>query len=160
MQTEIVKVENPESYNLIFGQSHFIKTVEDLHEMLVSAVSAILFGLAFVEASGERLVRSSGTDSDMIKLAEDNAFKVGCGHTFFVFLKNAFPINVLNSIKNLPEVVGIFAATANPLQVVVAESGEGRGVLGVIDGGKPTGIEKVADITKRKEFLRKIGYKL
>lgn len=157
---ELVSIENPDSKNLIFGQSHFIKTVEDLHEVLVSSVPGIKFGLAFCEASGPRMIRTSGTDSAMIDLAARNAKTVGCGHTFFIFLDNAFPINVLNAVKHVPEVVGIFCATANPLEIVVAASKQGRGVMGVIDGGSPKGIEEPVDQSARKDFLRKIGYKL
>lgn len=160
MITELVKVSNPDGKNLIFGQSHFIKTVEDLHEALVNAVPDIKFGLAFCEASGPRLIRTSGTDDAMIKLAVQNAKAVGCGHMFFIFLGNAFPINVLNSIKMVPEVVRIFAATANPLEIIVARTKQGGGVLGVIDGGAPNGVEKDKDISYRKELLRKFGYKL
>lgn len=160
MQTKIIQVKNPDAKNLIFGQSHFIKTVEDLHEALTGAVPEIKFGLAFCEASGPRLIRSSGSDESMINLAVKNAKKVGCGHTFFIFLENAFPINVLNQVKMVPEVIRIFAATANPLQVIVGETEQGKGVLGVIDGGSPLGIEKAEDVKARKEFLRKIGYKL
>ena len=160
MKTHIVPVHNPEGFNVIFGQSHFIKTVEDMHETLVSSVPEIKFGLAFCEASGERLIRTTGTSDAMTSLATQNAQKVGCGHTFFVFLENAYPINVLNALKMIPEVVHIFAATANPLEVVVAESEQGRGVMGVIDGAKPEGIEDEEDKKKRVKFLRTIGYKL
>ncbi len=159
MKTSVVKVENPDAVNLIFGQSHFIKTVEDIHEMIVSSVPGALFGVAFCEASGVRLVRSSGTDSTMIQLAEKNAQAVGCGHTFFIFLKNAFPINILPTLKTVPEVVRLFAATANSLEVIVAQTSQGRGVLGVVDGEPPTGIENEDEKKERKEFLRKIGYK-
>ena len=160
MQMISVKIKNPDGKNLIFGQSHFIKTVEDLHEALVSAVPGIKFGLAFAEASGPRLIRTSGTDDAMVALAAENAQAVSCGHTFFIFLDNAFPINVLNAVKMVPEVVRIFAATANPLEVIVARTKQGGGVLGVIDGGSPTAIEKAPDIVFRKELLRKFGYKL
>jgi uncharacterized protein len=160
MNTTVVNIHNPNFVNCIFGQSHFIKTVEDLHEALISSVPNIQFGLAFCEASGERLIRTSGTNPDLIKLASENAEIIGCGHTFIIFLGNAFPINVLGAIKAVPEVVTVFCATANPLQVVVAETDQGRGVMGVIDGEKPLGIEDEAGIFKRKEFIRKIGYKL
>ncbi len=160
MKQEIIVIKNPDAKNLIFGQSHFIKTVEDLHEALVNTVPGIKFGLAFCEASGPRLIRTSGTDEAMVTLAATNAKTVGCGHTFFIFLDNAFPINVLNAVKMVPEVVRIFAATANPLEVIVARTKQGGGVLGVVDGGPPTGIEKPADVTYRKELLRKFGYKL
>ncbi|OGG30709.1 hypothetical protein A2973_05405 [Candidatus Gottesmanbacteria bacterium RIFCSPLOWO2_01_FULL_49_10] len=160
MKTEIVKIVNPDAKNLIFGQSHFIKTVEDLHEALVGAVPGIKFGLAFCEASGPRFIRTSGTDEAMVKLAAQNAKAVGCGHAFFIFLENAFPINVLNAVKMVPEVVRIFAATANPLEVMVGRTKQGGGVLGVVDGGSPTGVEKEKDVADRKELLRKFGYKL
>ena len=154
-----VKIEKPEDVNLIFGQSHFIKTVEDLHETLVTAVPGIEFGLAFCEASGPALVRSSGTSEEMQKLAVDNAMAISAGHTFLVFLANAFPINVLNAVKMVPEVCRIFCATANPVEVILAETEQGRGVLGVIDGMKPAGIETDQDVTDRTAFLRTIGYK-
>lgn len=160
MITDVVKITNPKNLNLIFGQSHFIKTVEDLHEALVGAVPGIKFGLAFCEASGPRLIRTSGTDEAMTKLAVANAKLVGCGHIFFIFLENAFPINVLNAVKMVPEVVRIFAATANPLEVIVARSKQGGAVLGVVDGGSPLGVEEETDIAYRKELLRKFGYKL
>ncbi len=160
MKTELVKITNPDGKNLIFGQSHFIKTVEDLHEAMVNAVPGIKFGLAFCEASGPRFIRTSGTDDGMVKLAVTNAELVGCGHIFFIFLENAFPINVLNAIKMVPEVVRIFAATANPLEVIVARSKQGGAVLGVVDGGSPLGIETKKDVVYRKDLLRKFGYKL
>lgn len=160
MKQEVVSIKNPDSKNLIFGQSHFIKTVEDLHEALVTAVPSIKFGLAFCEASGPCLIRTSGTDDVMVNLAAQNAKAVACGHTFFIFLENAFPINVLNAVKMVPEVVRIFAATANPLEVIVARTKQGGGVLGVVDGGAPTGVEKESDVAYRKELLRKFGYKL
>lgn len=160
MQIISVKIKNPDGKNLIFGQAHFIKTVEDIHEVLVGAVPGIKFGLAFCEASGPRLIRTSGTDETMVKLAATNAKTVGCGHTFFIFLENAFPINVLNAVKMVPEVVRIFAATANPMEVIVAQTRQGGGVLGVVDGGAPTEIEKESDVTLRSELLRKFGYKL
>lgn len=161
LELKLVKIEKPTEVNLILGQSHFIKTVEDLYEVLVNNVPGIKFGLAFVESSGACKVRSEGNDSEMKKLAEDCAFEIGAGHSFLVFLKNAYPINVLNAVKNIPEVCTIYCASANPVGVVVAEAGDGsRGILGVIDGAKPKGIESDADIDWRKEFLRKIGYKL
>lgn len=160
MKQETISILNPEAKNVIFGQSHFIKTVEDIHEALVNAVPGIKFGLAFCEASGPRLIRTSGTDEAMVKLAATNAKAVGCGHTFFIFLDNAFPINILNAVKMVPEVLRIFAATANPLEVIVARTKQGGGVLGVVDGGSPTGVEKTEDVAYRKDFLRKIGYKL
>jgi adenosine/AMP kinase len=160
VKQELVQVINPDAKNFIFGQSHFIKTIEDLHETLVSSVPGIKFGVAFCEASGPRLIRKTGTSESMMELAVKNAQAVGCGHTFFVFLDNAFPINVVNGIKAVPEVVRIFCATANPLQVLVAESDQGRGVLGVIDGSSPLGVEDKDGEKSRKDFLRTIGYKL
>ncbi|OGL43261.1 MAG: hypothetical protein A2161_09740 [Candidatus Schekmanbacteria bacterium RBG_13_48_7] len=160
MNIDVVHIFNPDNKNFIFGQSHFIKTVEDIHEALVSAVPGIEFGLAFCEASGARLIRTSGTSEEMIALALKNAKSVACGHTFIIFLGNAFPINVLNTIKILPEVAHIFCATANPVDVIIAQTENGRGVLGVVDGGVPKGIEKEKDKNERKKFLRTIGYKL
>jgi adenosine/AMP kinase len=160
MDTSTVKIEKPEGINFILGQSHFIKTVEDIHEALVNAVPGIKFGLAFCEASGLCLVRWSGTDAGMVELARRNALAVGAGHSFIIFLGAGFyPINVLNAIKNVPEVCGIFCATANETEVVVADNGSGRGILGIIEGAKPKGIESEKDIAWRKEFLRTIGYK-
>ena len=160
MELKVVPVENPEELNVILGQTHFIKTVEDLHETLVTAIPGIKFGLAFCEASGPALVRHSGTDEKLTKLAVKNAQAIGAGHTFFIFLEGSFPINVLNAVRAVPEVCHIICATANPVQVVVAETEQGRGILGVIDGVSPKGLETEADIAKRKEFLRTIGYKL
>ena len=160
MKIEIVKIENPDAKNFIFGQTHFIKSVEDIHETLVNTVPGIQFGLTFCEASGPRLIRTSGTHTPMIELAITNAKLVGCGHIFFIFLENAFPINVLNAVKMVPEVVRIYCATANPVEVVVARTRQGGGVLGVIDGGTPTEVEKPTDVKYRKELLRKFGYKL
>lgn len=159
MNTLTVKIDNPDELNLIFGMTHFIKSVEDIHEIMVNTVPGIKFGLAFSEASQERLIRTTGTDPELIKLAEENLLKIGCGHTFLIFLGNAFPINVLNAIKGCPEVCRIFCATANPVEVVIAESELGRGVMGVIDGFTPVGIENEENKKVRKEFLRKIGYK-
>ena len=160
MDLKIVEIEKPETVNFILGQSHFIKTVEDMHEALVSAVPGIKFGLAFCEASGKCLVRVSGTDEKMIELARKNAVALGAGHSFILFLGDGFfPINVLNTVKNLPEVCRIFCATANPTQVIVAETTQGKGILGVIDGSSPLGVEDESGIEWRKSFLRKIGYK-
>ncbi|MEM3555760.1 MAG: adenosine-specific kinase [Candidatus Micrarchaeia archaeon] len=160
MEVKVVRIEKPEECNLILGQSHFIKSVEDIYEALVTAVPNIKFGLAFCESSGDCLVRSAGTDEELRKLAERNALNLSAGHTFIIILgKGFYPINVLNAIKNVPEVCSIFAATANPLEVVIAESEQGRGILGVIDGLKTKGVEKAEDVKRRKEFLRKIGYK-
>ncbi len=155
----VVKVEFPEDLNVVFGMSHFIKTVEDLYETLISASPTLKFGIAFCEASQKRLVRSDGNDRGLIEMAEKAAFDVGCGHSFFVFLRDGFPINVLGRIKAVDEVCRIFCATANPLQVIVAATDQGRGVLGVIDGQAPLGIETDDDKKERVEFLRKIGYK-
>lgn len=161
MELTVVPVEKPEAVNLILGQSHFIKTVEDLHEALVTAVPGIKFGLAFCEASCPALVRATGTDDDLVELAKRNALAVGAGHSFFVFLgEGVFPVNVLNAVKMTPEVCRIFCATANPVEVIVAETEQGRGILGVVDGLKPKGIETEEDVAQRKHFLRMIGYKL
>lgn len=159
MELVSLKIQKPDDINVILGQSHFIKTVEDLHESMVNAVPGVKFGLAFCEASGPCLVRYSGTDSDLIELAKANALDLSVGHCFIVFLRNSYPINVLNSIKNVPEVCTIFCATQNPVEVIIAESEGGRGILGVIDGFKSKGIETEADIEDRKALLRKIGYK-
>ncbi len=156
-----IKIIKPDDVNIILGQSHFIKTVEDIYEALVNNVPGIKFGLAFVESSGACKVRYEGTDPELKKLSADNALEIGAGHSFIIMLKNAFPINVLNAIKNLPEVCSIYCASANPVEVIVAENSEGaRGILGVIDGAKPKGLEDAQDIAWRKELLRKIGYKL
>lgn len=161
MELQVVSIENPNELNLVLGQSHFIKTVEDMHEALVTAVPGIKFGLAFCEASGHALVRASGTDPALVELAKKNAFALSAGHSFIVFLgAGFFPINVLHAIKHVPEVVNIFCATANPVQVVIAETEQGRGILGVIDGAKCKGIEDEAGVTWRKGLLRKFGYKL
>jgi len=159
MKLELVPVAKPEAYNVILGQTHFIKTVEDLYEALVGAVPGIKFGLAFCEASGACLVRADGTDPELQAIAVENAKAIGAGHTFFIVLKDTFPINVLNAVKACPEVCRIFCATANPLQVVVAESEQGRGVLGVIDGSVPKGVEDEAGVAWRKDLLRRFGYK-
>jgi adenosine/AMP kinase len=160
MELKLVTIEKPDEINFILGQSHFIKTVEDLHEALVTAVPGIQFGLAFCESSGPALVRYSGTDAEMIELAKKNALALSAGHSFIIFLRNVYPINVLNAVKMVPEVCRIFCATANPVQVVIAETEQGRGILGVIDGVKTKGIEGDEDIAWRKQLLRKIGYKL
>jgi len=160
LKIKSVAIENPEGLNLILGQSHFIKTVEDIHEALVSTVPGIKFGLAFCESSGPCLVRVTGTDTGLKALATDNALKLSTGHAFIIFLKDAFPVNVLNAVKGVPEVCNIFCATANPLQVIVAEAAGGRGILGVIDGLSSKGVETEADIRERKAMLRKFGYKL
>ena len=160
MELKIVPIENPEELNVILGQTHFIKTVEDLHETLVTAIPGIKFGLAFCEASGPALIRRSGTDEKLTQLAVRNAQAIGAGHSFVVFLDGAFPINVLNAVKCVPEVCHVICATANPVQVIVAQTEQGRGILGVVDGTSPKGVETQADIDKRKEFLRSIGYKM
>ena len=161
MQFDTVVVEKPETAGIIIGQSHFIKTVEDIHEVMVGAVPGIKFGLAFCEASGDRLVRTSGTDDEMIECASRNALAIGAGHVFVLTLAEGFyPINVLNALKAVPEVCHIFCATANPLEVVVAETEQGRGVMGVIDGFSPLGVEDEQGVAWRKGLLRTIGYKL
>jgi uncharacterized protein len=155
-----VKIKKPEAVNFILGQSHFIKTVEDVHETLVNSVPGIKFGIAFCEASGKCLIRWSGTDDTMIELAKQNSLAIGAGHSFIVFLADGFfPVNVLNAIKNVPEVCNIFCATANPTEVLVAATAQGRGIICVVDGSSPHGVEGKEDISWRKEFLRKIGYK-
>ncbi len=160
MELVIVRIEKPDEVNLILGQSHFIKTVEDIHEALVTAVPGIRFGLAFCESSGKALVRWSGTDEAMVDLARKNALHIAAGHSFIIFLAPGFyPINVLNAVKAVPEVCRIFCATANPVEVIIAETEQGRGILGVVDGIHTQGIEGEEDIRWRKEFLRKIGYK-
>ena len=161
MDIKIVNIEKPEPINFILGQAHFIKTVEDLHEALVNSVPGIKFGLAFCEASGQCLVRTSSTDAAMLELATKNALSIGAGHSFIIFLGEGFyPINILNAVKNVPEVAHIFCATANPTQVLVAESEQGRGILGVIDGSSPQGVEDADGKEWRKGFLRMIGYKI
>jgi adenosine/AMP kinase len=160
LELNLVTIDKPAEVNLILGQSHFIKTVEDLYEAVVASVPGIQFGLAFCEASGACLVRVEGTDDEMKALATSIAESLGAGHSFVITLKNAFPVNVLNAVKACPEVCRVFCATANPLQVVVAESPQGRGILGVIDGASPAGVEDATGVTWRKELLRTIGYKL
>jgi adenosine/AMP kinase len=161
MQLVTVKIDKPEPINFVLGQTHFIKSVEDIHEALVGAVPGIRFGLAFCEASGKCLVRWSGTDDSMVELARKNAAALAAGHSFVLFLGEGFyPINVLNTLKMVPEVCRIFCATANPTEVVLAETEQGRGILGVVDGVSPKGIEGADDIAWRKGFLRQIGYKL
>jgi adenosine/AMP kinase len=160
MEIQTVRIEKPEEVNFILGQSHFIKTVEDVHEALVNTVPGIKFGVAFCEASGACLVRFSGTDPASIELAKKNALAIGAGHSFIIFLGEGFyPVNVLKAVQNVAEVCRIFCATANPTEVLVAVSGEGRGILGVVDGSAPKGVEGEAEIAWRKDFLRKIGYK-
>lgn len=160
LEFKSLKIKKPQDVNLILGQSHFIKTVEDLYEVLVNNVPGVKFGLAFVESSGACKVRSEGNDPELKKLAQENALEIGAGHSFLIFLKNAYPINVLNAIKAVPEVCTIYCATANPVEVIIAETDSGRGIMGVVDGSKPKGIESQEDINWRKDLLRKIGYKL
>jgi adenosine/AMP kinase len=159
MDIKIVAIENPDGLNMILGQSHFIKTVEDVYEIMVTTVPMAKFGLAFCEASDKCLVRHAGTDDELLELAKRNAFNLSAGHSFIIFMKDMFPINVLNAIKNVPEVCRIFCATANPVEVIIAETALGRGILGVIDGFKTKEIENEAEVQIRKNFLRQIGYK-
>lgn len=159
MELKLIQLVYPEDVNIILGQSHFIKTVEDLYEAMVNSVPGIKFGLVFCEASGPRLIRKDGTDNDLIELAVENMYALGAGHSFIIIMRGAFPINVLPAIKACREVVNIFCATANPVQVIVAQTDQGRGILGVVDGFSPLGIELDTDITQRKKFLLDIGYK-
>ena len=159
MEFKTVKIENPNDLNLILGHSHFIKTVEDIHEAMVNTVPMAKFGVAFCEASDKCLVRYSGTDDELVALARKNAFNLSAGHSFIVFMKDMFPVNVLNAIRRVPEVCRIFCATANPVEVIIAETEQGRGILGVIDGFASKAIETEDDIQWRKDFLRQIGYK-
>jgi len=160
MELKVVTIEKPAEMNFILGQAHFIKTVEDIYEAVVSTNPNMKFGLAFCESSGPALVRWSGNDEKLVELAKKNALNLACGHCFILFMESGFPINILNTIKTVPEVCNIYCATANPVEVIIAETDQGRGILGVIDGLKSKGIETEADIKFRKEFLRKIGYKL
>jgi adenosine/AMP kinase len=160
VELKTVKIDKPADMNFILGQSHFIKTVEDLYEAIVQTVPGIKFGIGFCESSGPALIRWAGNDPNLIRLAQENALALSCGHCFIIFMEKAYPINILNAVKNVPEVCGIFCATANPVEVIVAETEHGRGILGVIDGVKTRGIESEEDIKARKELLRKIGYKL
>jgi adenosine/AMP kinase len=155
-----VRIEPPENCNIILGQAHFIKTIEDLYEAIVTSVPAAKFGVAFCESSGPCLVRHDGTDPELRNMAAKKALEIGCGHSFIIFLKNAYPINVLDKIKKTDEVCTVYAATANPLEAIIAETEQGRGIVGVVDGLKSKGIETEKDIKARKEFLRKIGYKI
>ncbi|MCS7142369.1 MAG: adenosine-specific kinase [Aigarchaeota archaeon] len=159
VKIEVVEVTKPEGCNVIFGVTHFIKSVEDIHEAVVNSVPSAKFGLAFAEASGHCLIRHEGTDEELRRIAAENLLRIGCGHTFLLVTRNFFPINVLYRLKQVPEVCTILAATANPLQILVAETEQGRGVVAVIDGHKPKGIEDEAHIRERREFLRRIGYK-
>jgi len=160
METKIVKVEKPAEANIIIGQTHFIKTVEDIYEAMVNSVPGIKFGVGFCESSGSCLVRSEGSDPELKALAEKNALAIGAGHVFVVLMRDSYPINVLRAIKDVPEVCSIYCATANPIEIIIAETEHGRGVLGVIDGAKTKGVEGVSDIKWRKDLLRKIGYKI
>jgi len=159
MEIKTIKIEKPDELNMILGHSHFIKTVEDIYEAMVNTVPGAKFGLAFCEASGPCLVRYTGTDNDLIELAKNNAYSLSAGHSFILFMKDMFPVNVLNAIKNVPEVCRIFCATANPVEVLIAETELGRGIIGVVDGFSSKGIETEENIQERKEFLRTIGYK-
>ena len=160
MKIKTVKIDVPDDCNIILGQSHFIKTVEDLYEAIFNTVPGAKFGIAFAEASGDCLVRVEGNSDDLIELAGQKMLEIGCGHSFLIFLENAFPINVSQRIKSVPEVLNLFCATANPLEVLIVETKQGRGIIGVVDGFKPVGIETEKDVEFRKKFLRKIGYKL
>ena len=160
MDLKIVRIDKPEDMNFILGQAHFIKTVEDLHEAIVTTAPHLKFGLAFCESSGPSLVRYSGNDAELVELAQRNALALAAGHAFIIFLKDGFPVNILNAVKAVPEVCRVFCATANPVEVVIAETEQGRAILGVVDGLKSKGIETENDIRWRKDFLRKIGYKL
>ena len=160
LEFKTVRVDVPEGGNVILGMAHFIKTVEDIYEALVNAVPNIRFGIGFCESSGPCLVRHEGNDGELRQLAAKKAFEISCGHNFIIFLKNAFPINVLEHVKNVPEVCTIYAATANPLEVIIIQTNQGRGIIGVVDGSASKGIETETDSKQRKEFLRKIGYKL
>lgn len=160
MDLKTVKIEPLQDCNTIIGMAHFIKTAEDIYEALVNSVPTIKFGLGFCESSGPCLVRHEGNDAELRRLAAEKALEIACGHSFIIFIKNAYPLNVLDKIKKVPEVCTIFAATANPLEVIIAETDQGRGIIGVVDGYKSKGIESERDISERREFLRKIGYKL
>lgn len=160
MELKVIKMNIPEGSNLILGQSHFIKTAEDLYEVISGTASAAKFGIAFSEASGDCLVRTEGNEAELIEAARNNSLALSCGHTFVVLMKGAFPINVLNAIKGIQEVCGIFCATANPLEVVVAETDLGRGIMGVIDGFVPRGVENASQVEERRRLLRRFGYKL
>ena len=160
MEFTQVPIEKPDELNLILGQSHFIKTVEDIHEALAGTSAHLRFGIAFCESSGPRLVRRSGNDDELVELATRNALAIGAGHSFIVFLRDGFPVNVLNQVKAVPEVCRIYCATANPVEVLIAETDQGRGIVGVVDGEPPLGVEGPDDVRARKDLLRAIGYKL
>ena len=160
MEFKVVKIDPPKDCNVILGMAHFIKTAEDLYEALVNSVPNVKFGLGFCESSGPCLVRHEGNDEELRRQAAEKAFEIGCGHSFLIYIRNAYPLNVLDKIKNVPEVCTVYAATANPLEVIVAETAQGRGIIGVVDGLRSKGIEADADILERRQFVRKIGYKL
>ncbi|MGZ4849958.1 MAG: adenosine-specific kinase [Candidatus Bathyarchaeia archaeon] len=160
MELKTVKIDPPIDCNTIIGMAHFIKTAEDLYEALVNSVPTIKFGVGFCESSGPCLVRHEGNDEELRRMAAEKVFEIGCGHSFVIFIKNAYPLNLLDKIKRVPEVCTVYAATANPLEVIIAETSQGRGIIGVVDGSKSKGIETEADIKERRDFLRKIGYKL
>jgi adenosine/AMP kinase len=160
VEFKTLKVEPPKECNVIVGMAHFIKTVEDLYEAMVNAVPLIKFGLGFCESSGPCLVRTEGNDPELRRLAAEKAFEIGCGHSFIIIMKNAYPINVLDKVKAVPEVCTIFAATANPLEIIIAETEQGMGIIGVVDGFKCKGVESAENVRERREFVRKIGYKL
>jgi len=160
METKIIKIDKPENSNIILGQAHFIKTVEDIYEAVLSGSTSVKFGVAFTESSGDCLIRIEGNDEELKKKAGENALNLSCGHSFIIIMKDAYPINILNAIKNIPEVCNIYCATANDVQVVVLETDQGRGIMGVIDGLKSKGIENKNDLKKRRNFLRDIKYKL
>ena len=160
MEFTLVKIDPPNGCNIILGMAHFIKTAEDLYEAMVNSVPNIKFGIGFCESSGPCLVRHEGNDEELKRLAAQKAFEIGCGHSFLIYIKNAYPLNVLDKIKKVPEVCNVFAATANQLEIIIAETAQGRGIVGVVDGSKSRGVETEADVKERREFLRKIGYKL
>ncbi len=160
VEVKTVKIDPPKDCNVILGMAHFIKTVEDLYEALVNAVPTIKFGIGFCESSGPCLVRSEGNDDELKRLATEKAFEIACGHSFLIYIKNAYPLNVLDKVKKVPEVCTVFAATANPLEIIIAETAQGRGIIGIVDGLKSKGIETDANVKERRDFLRKIGYKL
>ena len=160
MEFKVVKIEPPKDCNVVVGMAHFIKTAEDLYEALVNSVPNIKFGLGFCESSGPCLIRHEGNDEELRRQAAEKAFEIGCGHSFLIYMRNAYPLNVLDKIKKVPEVCTVYAATANPLEVIIAETTQGRGIIGVVDGLKSRGIETDADISERRRFVRKIGYKL
>jgi len=160
LEFKTVKIDPPKDCNIILGMAHFIKTAEDLYEAMVNSVPNIKFGIGFCESSGPCLVRHEGNDIDLQRSAAEKAFEIACGHSFLIYIKDAYPLNVLDKIKKVPEVCTVYAATANPLEVIIAETAQGRGIIGVVDGSKSKGIETEADVKERRQFLRKIGYKL